>query len=142
MVSTEENGKLKTYKTYRDLDIEYIFKKEEKSRQKKLRTLTQLKKVMSLSFHRHASLTRRCISLLLFFKSETITYSHYRIFKLHLRALKSQHGNIIRSLTKQETVSRIQVLKKQAQTAQYLFTDKARDSKINHLLCQIGFYHF
>lgn len=44
VVSTEENGKLKTYKTYRDLDIEYILKKEEKSRQKKLRTLTQLKK--------------------------------------------------------------------------------------------------
>lgn len=34
MVSAEENGKSKTYKTYRNLDIEYNKKKEEKSRQR------------------------------------------------------------------------------------------------------------
>lgn len=34
VVSSEENGKSRTYKTYRNLDIEYN-KKEEKSRQRK-----------------------------------------------------------------------------------------------------------
>lgn len=74
VVSAEENGKSKTYKTYRNLDLEYNLKKGRKEQTEKLRTL------VSLSFHFHASLTKSCLVLLVS-SSKKISYSHFRVLQ-------------------------------------------------------------
>lgn len=62
VVSTEENGKSRTYETYHILDTEYN-KTEEKKQTEKLKTLIQSKQIQCPAFHFHASLTRYCILL-------------------------------------------------------------------------------
>lgn len=67
MVSAEENGKSKTHKTYRNLEIEYNKKKKKRAdREIKHTDSVKKKKKVSLSFHLHALLTRGSIFLLFF----------------------------------------------------------------------------
>lgn len=78
MVSIEENGKSKTYKTYRNLDIEYNKKRKKRAD----REIKDTDSVRNLS--RCAPSPRFTDETLhlspLFSNGERILYSHYRLF--------------------------------------------------------------
>lgn len=78
MVSIEENGKSKTYKTYRNLDIEY-------NKKRKKRADREIKDTDSeRNLSRYAPSPRFTDETLhlspLFPNGERISYSHYRLF--------------------------------------------------------------
>lgn len=64
VVSTEENGKSRTYKTYHILDTEYN-KTEEKKADREIKDTDSVKTNLVSCFHFHVSLTRYCILLYL-----------------------------------------------------------------------------